>query len=182
MKGKARTLGNVDRARFGNYRDMSEINTSRSFNQHNLSKRGTPPHASAQRDIVLRLLREAKARGQGLRRDDAIFAHRITQVGTRIFELEKMGFIIRHEQEPGARFITYFLLSEPDQPKKLPNYEPKGPDPRQGTLSGSSDWYERSHGQRPSSHPWKRAFSKNRLADADCFQLTSPTVSTATAP
>jgi hypothetical protein len=110
-------------------------------------KRGIPSHASAQRDDVLRLLREAKARGRGLRRDDAIFQHRITQVGTRIFELEKMGYVIRHEHEPGARFITYFLVSEPGQLKPSPTYLPKGPDPRQGTLANSSDWYQRQTGQ-----------------------------------
>jgi hypothetical protein len=40
--------------------------------------RRIPAHSAQQRDSVLRLLKEAKARGQGLRRDDAIFAHRIT--------------------------------------------------------------------------------------------------------
>jgi len=98
-------------------------------------RRGIPHHASAQRDNVLRLLREAKARGAGLRRDDAIFQHRITQVGTRVFELEKMGFTIRHDLEPGARFVTYFLISEPGTPKPLPTYLPKGPDKRQGSLA-----------------------------------------------
>ena len=98
------------------------------------NRRGIPPHASAQRDNVLRLLREAKARGAGLRRDDAIFQHRITQVGTRVFELEQQGYVIRHEQEPGARFVTYFLISEPGTPKPLPTYLPKGPDKRQGSL------------------------------------------------
>src|SRR6266850_2984881 len=150
---------------------MSEANTSRSFNQDNLYKRGVPAHASAQRDTVLRLLREAKARGQGLRRDDAIFAHRITQVGTRIFELEHMGYIIRHEQEPGARFITYFLVSEPDQPKALPTYQPKGTDPRQGKFADTPDWYERQTGKpRPGWHA--RPFSEKRMADPDCFKLT----------
>jgi hypothetical protein len=112
-------------------------------------KRGAPSHAPAQRDNVLQLLREAKARSQGLRRDDAIFQHRITQVGTRVFELEGMGYVIRHEQEPGARFVTYFLESEPEKVKPLPTYLPKGPDPRQGSLTNSSDWYEREHGPRP---------------------------------
>ena|ERR1700687_769216 len=118
-----------------------------SFPLQSKSRHGPPAHASAQRDTVLRLLREAKARGAGLRRDDAIFAHRITQVGTRVFELEHMGYVIRHEQEPGARFITYFLVSEPDQPKPLPTYQPKGPDPRQHILSNSPDWFERQTGK-----------------------------------
>ena len=117
-------------------------------------KRGVPHHVSAQRDDVLRLLREAKVRGQGLRRDDAIFQHRITQVGTRIFELEKMGYTIRHVQEPGARFITYFLISEPEQEKPLPRYEPKGPDSRQSKFADSPDWYETQTGKpRPIQQP-----------------------------
>jgi|SRR5713101_4123147 len=36
------------------------------------------------------------------------------------------------------------------------------------------DWYEKQHGQRPTSHPWKTAFSRKRLADSDCFELTPP--------
>jgi hypothetical protein len=88
-------------------------------------KTGPPGHTSAQRNDVLRLLREAKARGQGLRRDDAIFQHRITQVGTRIHELERMGYVIRHDLEPGARFVTYFLVREPGQENPLPTYQRK---------------------------------------------------------
>jgi hypothetical protein len=104
---------------------MSETNTNRRFNQEHLYRRGAPAHSSAQRDNVLRLLREAKARSQGLRREDAIFAHRITQVGARVHELEKMGYSIRHDLEPGERFVTYFLVSEPGQEKPLPTYQRK---------------------------------------------------------
>jgi hypothetical protein len=68
-------------------------------------------------------------------------------VGTRIFELEKMGYLIQHEQEPGARFITYFLVSEPEQPKPLPAYQAKGPDPSQFSFANSADWYERQTGR-----------------------------------
>jgi hypothetical protein len=118
------------------------------------SPRRVPAHASAQRDNVLRLLREAKARGQGLRREDAIFQHRITQVGARVHELERMGFSIRHDLEPRARFITYFLVSEPEQEKPLSTYRPRGADPRQGSLANSPDWYERETGKpRPSPAP-----------------------------
>jgi len=101
---------------------QSTYNTNRFTTQR---KTGPPGHTSAQRNDVLRLLREAKARGQGLRRDDAIFQHRITQVGARVHELERMGYIIRHDLEPGARFVTYFLVSEPEHEKPLPTYQRK---------------------------------------------------------
>jgi len=117
-------------------------------------QRHVPAHVSAQRDNVLRLLREAKSRGQGLRKEDAVFQYRITQVATRIHELEKIGYVIRHELEPGARFVTFFLVSEPEREKPLPKFEPRGVDPRQGSLANSPDWYERQTGQeRPSVDP-----------------------------
>ena len=153
---------------------MREATTQQLSLQQLKRPRRVPAHASAQRGEVLRLLREAKARGQGLRRDDAIFQHRITQVGTRIFELERIGYEIDHRLEPGARFVTYFLIREPAKEKPLPTYLPKGSDPRQGTLANSPDWYEREHGPRPKTHPWKNAFSQKRLADPDCFALTPP--------
>jgi len=115
---------------------MGQSSTYRNTIQRDSSiKRHIPPHVSAQRDNVLRLLREAKARGQGLRREDAIFQYRITQVGSRVFELEKIGYCIRHDLEPGARFVTYFLVSEPEREKPLPSYKPRGVDPRQGILA-----------------------------------------------
>jgi hypothetical protein len=145
---------------------MSKPNTNIRFNQENLSRRGIPAHASAQRNDVLRLLREAKARGQGLRRADAIFQHRITQVGARVHELERMGYVIRHDLEPGARFVTYFLVSEPAEEKPLPDYRSK-----QRPLS--KDWYEQATGRkRPSWQP--RPFSEKRMAQDDCFVLTPP--------
>jgi len=58
-----------------------------------------------------------------------------------------MGFTIRHDLEPGARFVTYFLVSEPDREKPLPTYRPKGPDKRQRTFSNSPDWFERETGK-----------------------------------
>ena len=133
---------------------MGDSNTYRNTIQLESSRtRRVPAHASAQRDSVLRLLREAKARGQGLRREDAIFTYRITQVGARVHELERMGYVIRHDLEPGARFVTYFLVSEPGREKPLPTYQPRGSDPRQGSLANSPDWYERQtgHAREPAS-------------------------------
>jgi hypothetical protein len=88
-----------------------------------------------QRDEILRLLREAKARGQGVNKAVLLFQHRYTQAAARVFELEKQGYVIDHRAIPGERFVTFFLVSEPEREKPLPTYQPKGPDPRQSTLT-----------------------------------------------
>lgn len=134
---------------------MADVNKHRVTIQRESSyQRRVPAHASAQRDYVLRLLREAKVRGRGLRKEEAIFTYRITQVPARVFELESMGYVIRHELEPDERFVTFFLVSEPEQEKPLPAYRPKGPDPRQSSFANSSDWYERQTGEkRPAASP-----------------------------
>jgi len=72
---------------------------------------GRPPFVSTQRDKVLRLLRDAGARG--VRREDLLYIHRWSQAGTRIHELERMGYVIEHILEPGQRMVTYRLVSEP---------------------------------------------------------------------
>lgn len=84
-----------------------------------------PSFADSQRSEILELLRAAKMRGEGVRRADLIFQYRFTQCGSRVFELEKEGFEIEHRQEPGQRYVTYFLVSEPDHLKPLPDYRPK---------------------------------------------------------
>ena len=133
---------------------MKEINTNRVSNQDNLSRREVPAHSAVQRDRVLRLLYEAKSRGQGLRKEDAIFTFRLSQVAARIHELERMGYVIRHESEPGQRFVTFFLVGEPECEKPLPTYQPRGADPRQASLANSPDWYVRTTGQeRPAPGP-----------------------------
>jgi hypothetical protein len=73
--------------------------------------RGRPAFAASQREKILELLRAAGPRG--VRREALIFQHRWTQVGTRIHELEQMGYRIRHEVRPGERFVVYVLESEP---------------------------------------------------------------------
>lgn len=103
---------------------------------------------SHQREEVLRLLREAKARGGGVNKAVLLFEHRYTQCAARIFELEQQGYVIEHRSIPGDRFVTFFLVREPEHLKPLPTYQPKGPpDPRQGTLAKSADWYERQTGK-----------------------------------
>lgn len=87
--------------------------------------RTVPAFADSQRDEILRLLREAKLRGEGVRRSDLIFAYRFTQCGARIHELERMGYRIENRQEQGQRYVTYFLLAEPERLNLLPTYQPK---------------------------------------------------------
>jgi hypothetical protein len=95
--------------------------------------RGRPVFADDQRSKILDLLREAGPRG--VRRDSLIFEHRYTQCGTRIFELDQQGYIIRHESRPGEQYVTYVLEGEPLELKPLP---------------AGADWYECEYGPRPS--------------------------------
>lgn len=97
--------------------------------------RGRPAFADTQRDRILALLR--KAGSQGVRREDLLYVHRWSQAGTRIHELERMGYVIEHALEPGQRFVTYRLLSEPIQPKPLTTFDKK-------PCAGSGDWFERA--------------------------------------
>jgi hypothetical protein len=84
---------------------------------------------------VLRLIREAHARGQGVNRAYFIFELRYTQVGARIAELNKEleheGLVIRSRKVHGQRYVEYFLA-------ELPH--------KQHALSDSPDWYERTTG------------------------------------
>jgi Helix-turn-helix domain len=85
--------------------------------------RGRPEFADSQREKILRLLKRAGR--SGVRREDLIFHYRWTQAGSRIFELEKMGYKIRHESRPGERLIVYVLASEPLEPKPFQVWKPE---------------------------------------------------------
>jgi hypothetical protein len=108
-------------------------------------KRGAPSFSNDQRTKILELLREAGP--QGVKRETLIFERHFTQCGTRVFELQKMGYDIRSEQRGDDRYVTYVLYGEPAQEKPLPTHLPKGPDPRPGTLANSVDWFERATGK-----------------------------------
>jgi hypothetical protein len=125
------------------------MNPKRKSSSAQQISRGRPAFSDTQREEVLEMLRAAGQRG--ISRAVLIFDKHFTQCGTRIFELEKMGYVIRHDLEPGARFVTYFLVSEPEKEKPLPTYQPRGADPRQRTFANSSDWYVKEHGPRPGS-------------------------------
>jgi hypothetical protein len=109
-------------------------------------KSGAPSFSHDQRATILELLRQAGP--QGVKREYLIYERHWSQCGTRVFELQKMGYKIRSEQRAGDRYVTYVLCGEPSQEKPLPTYLPKGPDPRQGTLANSADWFERATGKR----------------------------------
>jgi hypothetical protein len=113
-------------------------------------RRGAPAFSHGQRAKILELLRQAGP--QGVKREDLIFHYHYTQAGTRVFELQQMGYNIRSEQRGNSRYVTYVLHSEPEREKPLPTYLPKGKDPRQGTLANSSDWYTQITG-RPRKLP-----------------------------
>jgi hypothetical protein len=118
--------------------------------------RGRPAFADTQRADILRLLRDAKARGDGVRRADLIFQYRYTQCGTRIFELEQQGYEIRHEMEPGHRYVTYFLVSEPEQPKELARFAPRpsaNPQDLQPVQTSESDYMRREREDRERAMP-----------------------------
>jgi hypothetical protein len=104
-------------------------------------RRGRPDFAGDQRTEILRLLREAGPRG--VSKEFLIFDMHMTQCGARVFELERMGYQIRHESRDGERYVTFVLVSEPAQPKPLPTFKPK-----------SGDWYEKTTGKpRPATEP-----------------------------
>jgi hypothetical protein len=110
-----------------------------------LAWRGRPPCAASQRQEILRLLREAGA--TGVSRAEVIFTRHMTQCGTRIFELQKMGYIVRSENRGGRYPTWYVLASEPSDPRPLPSFERK-----QESVSG--DWFERTTGfTRPKQAP-----------------------------
>ncbi len=83
-----------------------------------------PAHIEKQRDFVLRVLRQAGI--AGINRDDFLTGNglcngrRCTQVGARLDELTKMGFIFESKSIPGKPFVQYYLRREPQQPAPAP--------------------------------------------------------------
>jgi hypothetical protein len=113
------------------------MHTHSNLNNSNVARkipRGRPAFAETQRDEILRLLREAGPI-VGVSRATLIFERHMTQCGTRIFELQKMGYVIRSENR-GGRYPTWYVLeSEPLELQSLPE---------------DADWYTRATGrERP---------------------------------
>lgn len=110
------------------------------------TQRAAPNFAAGQISHILQLLREAKARGRGVRKRDLLFEHHYTQASARIHELEAAGYVIRHETEPGERYVTFYLLLEPERatsadqaplsPEKSPSLFSQGTLPLCAALEG----------------------------------------------
>lgn len=107
--------------------------------------RGRPAFADCQRAKILQLLRAAGARG--VRREELLYVHRWSQAGARIHELERMGYRIQHVLEPGEKFVTYRLMSEPASEKPLPSFERKQEPSQAAFCEHSTDWYTRQTGR-----------------------------------
>lgn len=84
-----------------------------------------PAHIEKQRDFVLRVLREAG--NAGVNRDHFLQGtgpcngRRCTQVGARLDELAKQGYIFESKAIPGRLFVQYYLRREPTAPTPAPS-------------------------------------------------------------
>src|SRR5579862_4754033 len=96
-----------------------------------IGNHGRPSFAGDQAAKILQLLREAGP--QGVSKRFLIFECGYTQCGARIWELERRGYQIHHEQRPGDRYVTFVLIAEPDSPK--------------------ADWFETQTGKRRPADP-----------------------------
>jgi hypothetical protein len=89
---------------------------------------GKPP-AKDEREVVLPLMRAAGA--AGINRNDflkgsgPLDGRQVTQIGRLIHQLEKEGFVFKHERRESSRFVTYILIAEPFEPRKpMPTTKP----------------------------------------------------------
>lgn len=73
--------------------------------------------ANDERDFVLPLLRRAGPAGvyrlHFLKGDGPCHGRLVTQVGRLIHDLEKEGYVFKHERREGYPFIFYVLVAEP---------------------------------------------------------------------
>ena len=74
-------------------------------------RRGCPAFGESQRNEILSMLRQAGP--AGVSRAFLIFEKHFTQCGSRIFELQKIGCVIRSEDRGGRYPIWYVLDGEP---------------------------------------------------------------------
>lgn len=92
---------------------------------------GPPAKVESQRDFVLRILRQAG--NAGVNRDCFLSGtgpcagRRCTQVGARLDELTKMGYIFESKLKAGDQFVTYWLRAEPSQPQQVQVMPPRKP-------------------------------------------------------
>jgi len=99
-----------------------------------------------------------------------LYALKMHQIAARLHEMNAIGWTISSVKLPRRLHqhgieTAYRLDSKPLK------------------QDSGEDWFVRQTGKpRPSGHPWKAAFSPRRIAEDNCFQLTSPTFGTSTAP
>ena len=94
-------------------------------------RRGCLAFGESQRNEILSLLRQA---GPAVVPSAfLIFEKHFTQCGTRVFELQKMGYEIHPEDREG-RYPTWYVLASRLARNQIPD---------------GADWYERGHGYRP---------------------------------
>src|SRR5438309_310862 len=83
--------------------------------------REPPPTAANQRQLILRLLREAAQFGQGVSGDSLRHEYRIPQGPSRVWELKNLyGYQIETHQDPETRMATYIFRGDPP-----PNWKPQ---------------------------------------------------------
>jgi hypothetical protein len=86
---------------------------------------GAPAFARAQRDEILQLLRDAGP--DGVAKSFLLFEKHFSQAASRVFELEKLGYQIRHESREGSRYVYFVLVGEPPSaPAKPLEQQPDG--------------------------------------------------------
>ena len=114
-------------------------------------KANRPKFTGEQAGKILALLREAGSKGVSKRH--LIFDLHYTQAAARIHELEKIGFIIRHEKRPGDGYTWFVLEKESGQSSENSAVLP-APAEAPVASSNSADWYERETGRpRPVEGP-----------------------------
>ena len=120
---------------------------------------GAPARSRSHYEAILQLLRERGPRGvlgSELYAQPELYGR---SPRNRISEARAAGYLIEGKAY-GSSDWHYVLLRDNAGVKPL---------------ADSSDWYTRQTGKpRPSQHPWKTAYSRNRLAQDDCFVLTPP--------
>lgn len=83
------------------------------------------------------------------------------QFRARIHEMNALGWKIRSVDLPKREWVRGIRTKYVMDAKPL-------------EVARGEDWYEKLHGKRPASHPWKKPFSEKRLAEPGCFALTPP--------
>ena len=81
-----------------------------------------PARSTDQRDFVIDILRAAGHNGVSklhfLDGSGPCCGRRVTQIGARVFEAERLGFVIEHRRVESSPFVVFVLISEPNPQTK----------------------------------------------------------------